>query len=117
MLSGTIQFGKQKKTSPLTGLQTTLVYLDKFKHCQYRSGRQADLGKAFVQPLRPGIAPAALGHERIPHLDLLIVRLAAMLERPREQLRIGLVVLEHLCFERGVALPRFGGQELCECVS
>src|SRR6266498_4941455 len=59
--------------------------INEFKHRLHRARRQADLGQALIQSLRPGIAPAAFGHECIPHFDFLIARLAAMSERPREQ--------------------------------
>src|SRR5258705_12448434 len=61
-------------------LQPAFVQVDKFKHRLYRAGRQADLGETLIQALRAGVAPAALGHERIPHFDRLIIRLTTVLE-------------------------------------
>ncbi len=43
---------------------------------------QTDLRQALKQTLRRRIAPAAFGHEPIPHLDFLLARLTAARERP-----------------------------------
>ena len=82
-------------------LKPAFVQIDEFKHRLHRAGWQADLREALVQSLRTGIAPAAFGHERIPHLDLLLARLPAMCECPLEQLLIP-AALERFRLERRV---------------
>jgi hypothetical protein len=87
--------------SPRASLTPAFIQIDELKHRLHRARWQADLRQTLIQPLRPGIAPAAFGHERIPHFDFLLARLTAIRERPREQLLIT-APFERFRFERRV---------------
>src|SRR6185295_15922315 len=86
----------------VASIRPPFIQIDKLKHRLHCARWQADLGETLVQSLRAGIAPAALGHERVPYFNLLIVRLAAVLECPFKQRCIALVALESLYFKRRV---------------
>jgi hypothetical protein len=92
------------RANPRTGrtdLKSAFIEIDELEHCLHGAGWQADFGEALVQSLRAGIAPAALGHERVPDLDFVVGGLAAMRKCPLEQFLI-VAALECFPFERRV---------------
>ena len=48
-----------KCCSPRASLTPAFIEIDVFKHRLHRAGRQANLVQTLIQPLCPGIAPAA----------------------------------------------------------
>src|SRR5262245_14434949 len=71
-------------------LETLLVGIKQVKprHDVRTVGQACRLLVPF-QPFRAGILPPALSHEGIPNLNLLLARLAAMLETPAQDLQVG----------------------------
>ena len=63
-------------------------------HTRLTVSNYADAARHFAAWLdRAGIAPAALGHETIPHFDLFLGRTTPMGIRPLEQFLIALPAL------------------------
>ena len=70
------------------GLQAAFVEIDEFEHRLDCSRRQTDLRQALVQALRTIVPPPPLGHESIPHFDLVVRWTVALAKRPLEHFLI-----------------------------